>query len=204
MEPKPPHLADRKPYRLYEDDDWLRTIKMLLRSLGENECRSGLIETPKRFLKALEFYTSGYGEKPEEVFKVFEDGAEGYDEMITLRGIPLWSSCEHHLAPFFGVAHVGYIPNGKIVGLSKIPRLVDIFARRLQVQERLTSQIADCMQEHLKPIGCGVVIEARHTCMECRGVQKSGIVTTTSALRGVIKDKPDARAEFLSLIYNKT
>ena len=133
---------------------------------------------------------------------MFEDGAEGCDEMVVVHDIPVYSHCEHHLAAIFGIATVAYIPNGKIVGLSKLPRLVDIFARRLQVQERLTNQVADAIMKHLEPKGCGVVVKARHMCMESRGIRQPNSYTTTSALRGVFKSDPSARAEFLSLTRN--
>lgn len=172
----------------------------LLQYIGEDVNRGGLLETPQRFLKAWQFYTRGYNQDPAEVLKVFEDGADKVDEMVLVRSIPVYSQCEHHLAPFFGVAHVGYIPSGKIVGLSKLSRLVDIFARRLQVQERLTNQVADALEEHLGALGVAVVLECRHMCMESRGVCQQGHSTITSAMRGVMKDKPEARAEFLELI----
>jgi GTP cyclohydrolase I len=172
----------------------------LLQFIGEDPKRGGLIETPQRFLKAWGHWSSGYKQAPAEVLKVFEDGAEKCDELVLVKNIPVYSHCEHHLAPFFGVAHVGYIPNGKIVGLSKLSRLVDIYARRLQVQERLTNQIADALEEHLQPLGVGVVIECRHLCMESRGVARQGSHTTTSAMRGALRIKPEARAEFMSLI----
>lgn len=172
----------------------------LLQYIGEDANRGGLAETPKRFLKAWKFWTSGYNKDPKEILKVFEDGAEDCDEMVLVRDIPFYSQCEHHLAPFFGVAHVAYIPDGKIVGLSKLSRLVDMYARRLQVQERLTNQVADALQKHLEPLGVAVVINARHMCMESRGVCQQGHSTTTSAMRGAFKDEHDARAEFLSLI----
>lgn len=168
--------------------------------VGENPSRQGLRETPERYVRALEFWTSGYQAHSSSVLKCFEDGAEGFDEMVFQRDIPFYSLCEHHLAPFFGVVHIGYVPNGKIVGLSKLARLVDIFARRLQVQERLCCQIADTLVRGLAAKGVGVVIQARHLCMESRGVQKSGTVTITTALRGVFKAEPDARAEFMALV----
>lgn len=161
--------------------------------------REGLRETPKRFASAWEFWTSGYHRNPAHVLKVFEDGAERYDELLIQRNIPVYSHCEHHLAPFFGVAHIGYIPSKRIVGLSKLSQVVDIFARRLQVQERLTTQIADALAEHLKPRGIAVVLECRHLCMESRGVQRTNTTTTSSALRGKLK-AGEARAEFYSLI----
>jgi GTP cyclohydrolase I len=172
----------------------------LLQFIGEDPTRGGLLETPKRFLKAWREYSRGYNENASDLLKVFEDGAEKCDEMVLVKDIPVYSHCEHHLAPFFGVAHVAYIPNGKIVGLSKLSRLVDMFAKRLQVQERLTNQIADALEEHLHPLGVGVVIECRHMCMESRGIQRQGASTVTSAMRGALHDEPSARAEFLSLI----
>jgi len=172
----------------------------LLQFIGEDPARGGLVETPKRFLKAWEHYASGYTQSPGDILKVFEDGAEKCDEMVIVRDIPVYSHCEHHLAPFFGVAHIGYIPDGRIVGLSKLSRLVDVFARRLQVQERLTNQIADAMEEHLKPIGVAVTVSCRHMCMEARGIQRQGSSTITSAMRGAMKEKPEARAEFVELI----
>lgn len=161
--------------------------------------REGLAETPDRVAKAWEFWTSGYDQDPADVLKVFEDGADGYDEMVAVVDIPVYSKCEHHLADIFGRATVAYIPNGKIVGLSKLSRLVDIFARRLQVQERLTVQIADALEEHLEPVGVGVKVEARHMCMESRGLCQQGHHTVTTALRGAMKDEPQARMEFLAL-----
>lgn len=160
--------------------------------------REGLMETPGRVAKAWEFWTRGYGMNPADILKVFEDGADNYDEMVLVRDIPLYSKCEHHLADIFGTACVAYIPNGRIVGLSKISRLVDCFARRLQVQERLTVQIADALVEHLQPLGVGVLVRARHMCMESRGICQQGHHTVTTALRGVLKDKPEARAEFMA------
>jgi GTP cyclohydrolase I len=175
-------------------------VRQLLRLIGEDPDREGLQETPLRFLKAMAEYTKGYREKPENVLKVFEDGGEGVDEMVIVRDIPVYSLCEHHLAPFFGKAYVGYVPDKKILGLSKISRLVEVFSRRLQVQERLTNQIADALAKHLQPLGVAVVIECRHLCMESRGVKHAGSSTVTSALRGSIKKNADTRKEFLSLI----
>lgn len=174
--------------------------RRLLQYIGEDPDRGGLVETPKRFLKAWSFWTQGYKQDPADILKVFEDGAESCDEMVLVRDIPVYSQCEHHLAPFFGKAHVAYIPSGKIVGLSKLSRLVDVFARRLQVQERLTNQVADALEQHLDPLGVGVVLECQHMCMESRGIQRSGAITTTSAMRGAMRDKPEARAELLRLI----
>lgn len=170
----------------------------ILQYVGEDPQRGGLLETPGRVAKAWEFWCKGYGQDPAVLLKTFEDGAEGCDEMVVVRDIPFYSHCEHHMAPIFGTATVAYIPNGKIVGLSKINRLVDCFARRLQVQERLTTQIADAIMEHLEPKGVGVIVNARHLCMESRGVCQQGHSTITSALRGVFKEGTQ-RAEFLAL-----
>lgn len=172
----------------------------LMEYIGEDPTREGLLETPKRFAKAWQHWTSGYKQNPADVLKVFDDGAEKCDELVLVRDIPIYSHCEHHLAAIFGSAHIGYIPNGKIVGLSKLARIADIFARRLQVQERLTNQIADALEEHLNPLGVGVVIQARHFCMESRGIEKMGSATITSAMRGVFRSNPSARAEFMGLI----
>ena len=174
-------------------------IQNLLYHLGENPHREGLRETPARVVKAWRHWTQGYGQEAADVLKTFEDGAEGCDEMVIVRGIDLFSHCEHHMAPFFGKAHVAYIPDKRIVGLSKLARVVDIFAHRLQVQERMTNQIANAINEVLQPIGVGVIIEATHFCMCSRGVNKQGSTTVTSALRGAIKTKPEARAEFMAL-----
>jgi GTP cyclohydrolase I len=172
----------------------------MLQYIGEDVGREGLQETPARYAKALKQWFSGYGKNPADVLKVFTDGAQGVDEMVLETDIPVYSFCEHHMAPIFGVAHVAYIPNGKVVGLSKLVRLVDIFARRLQVQERLTNDITSALEENLDAQGVGVVLQCRHFCMESRGVCKSGVVTTTSSLRGALKHEPSARAEFFSLI----
>ena len=189
--------ADKK--RRYKPKD-VELVRQLLRLIGEDPDREGLQETPLRFLKAMTEYTRGYREKPEDVLKVFGDGGEGVDEMVIVRDIPVYSLCEHHLAPFFGKAYVGYVPDKKILGLSKISRLVEVYSRRLQVQERLTNQIADALAKHLQPLGVAVVIECRHLCMESRGVKHAGSSTVTSALRGSIKKNADTRKEFLSLI----
>lgn len=186
---------------LNENDDYttaLRAARLLLESSGDDISRGGLEETPGRFAKAWNFWTSGYGKDPKDVLKTFDDGA--CSEMVFQGNINVWSLCEHHLAPFFGVAHIGYIPNGKIIGLSKFYRLAEIFARRLQVQERLTTDIADALVEHLEPLGVGVVLRCRHSCMESRGIQKAGGATITSALRGAMKDESPARAEFLRFV----
>lgn len=175
-------------------------IRELLYFLGEDGEREGLRETPGRALKALQFFTSGYQQDPKRILKTFEDGAERVDEMVVQLGIPFWSTCEHHLLPFWGLAHIGYIPSTRIVGLSKISRLVDIFARRLTVQEHLTVNIAEALMNGLEARGVGVVMQARHSCMESRGIQKAGTVTVTSVMRGVFREKPETRAEFLALV----
>jgi GTP cyclohydrolase I len=171
----------------------------LLQYIGEDPKRGGLHETPARVLKAWRHWAQGYGQDPMAVLKTFEDGAEGVDEMVVVRDIPFYSHCEHHLAPFFGTATIAYIPERKIVGLSKLSRLLGIYAHRLQVQERLTNQVADALWQGLAPKGVGVLVRARHLCMESRGICKQGHSTITSALRGVLHDEASARAEFLSL-----
>lgn len=175
-------------------------VHNILTAVGEDGSREGLRETPQRVAKAFREWTSGYEQAPEEVLKVFADGAANYDQMVFQGSIPVYSLCEHHMAPFFGIAHLAYIPQGKIVGLSKLARLVNIYARRLQVQERLTDQIADALHTYLKPQGVGVVVRCRHLCMESRGIRQAGTSTITSALRGSIKDEPETRAEFLKLV----
>ena len=173
---------------------------MLLNAIeGGPQVREGLRETPGRVAKAYEHWFSGYKQDPADLLKTFKDGAADYDEMILVRSIPFYSHCEHHMAPFFGTIDVAYIPNSRIVGLSKLPRLVDVFARRLQVQERMTTQIADAIMEHLEPKGCGVIARARHLCMESRGIQKQGCETFTSALRGVFLAQAETRSEFFQL-----
>jgi len=169
----------------------------LIKILGEDPQREGLIKTPKRVAKAYEKLFSGYTQNPKDIITVFDD--ENYDEMIVVKDIEFYSHCEHHILPFFGRAKVGYIPNGKIVGLSKIPRIVDIFARRLQNQERLTQQIAESIQELLQPKGVGVIIEAQHLCMMSRGVEKQQSSVSTSAMLGLFKSNANTRSEFLTL-----
>lgn len=175
-------------------------IIQLLEYLGEDPEREGLRDTPRRVLAAWKYWCGGYSMDPKSIFKTFEDGAENCgDELVIVHNVPIISKCEHHLADITGIAHIGYIPNGKIVGLSKLARLADMFARRLQVQERLTNQIADTLVEGLSPKGVGVIIRAGHACMSTRGVRIHGSETTTSAIRGVLLSKPEARAEFLTL-----
>jgi GTP cyclohydrolase I len=171
-------------------------VTRLLQYLGEDVTRQGLVETPKRVCKALREMTVGYSESPEKILgTVFE---QDYDEVVICRGIPFTSLCEHHMLPFTGTADVGYLP-GKVVGLSKLARLVDCFSRRLQMQERLTKQIADALMQYLEAKGAAVVVRGQHACMSCRGVRKPGADMVTSVMLGVFRDKPEARAEFLSL-----
>jgi GTP cyclohydrolase I len=179
----------------FDEQDWKRFLK----SLGEDPERPGLIETPARVTKAWKYWASGYGQNPTEILKVFEDGAEDYNELIVVRNIPVYSHCEHHLAPFFGKATVGYMPNGKIVGLSKLTRLMECFAKRLQVQERLTIQVANALMECLQPKAVGVVIRCRHLCMESRGIKTAGEETVTSAMLGELQPNLAMRTEFLHL-----
>jgi GTP cyclohydrolase I len=176
-------------------------VRRELELLGEDPAREGLLNTPSRVAKAMDFLTQGYNSSAEEVVGegIF---AEEHDNMIMVRDIELYSLCEHHMLPFFGKAHVAYIPNGKIVGLSKIPRIVDVYARRLQVQERLTEQVAEGLCRVLKPKGVGVVIEASHLCMMMRGVEKQNSKTITSALRGAFREDPKTRDEFLRLAHS--
>jgi GTP cyclohydrolase I len=183
--------------RRYAVEGMYPLIKTLLTHVGEDAGRPGLADTPKRVMAAWEFMTSGYHRDPLDVLKSFDDGAAGCDELIFQSSIPVWSTCEHHMLPFFGVAHIGYLPNGRILGLSKFSRLIEVFARRLQVQERLTVQVASALMDGLEPFGVGVVLQCRHTCMEARGVQQAGTVTTTTALRGRFKSDLGLKAEFL-------
>jgi GTP cyclohydrolase I len=185
------------------DEDKINAVavhyKDILERLGEDPQREGLVKTPERVAKALQYLTHGYDIKPEQILKsaMFR---EDYSQMVVVKDIEVFSMCEHHMLPFFGKAHIAYIPNGHIVGLSKIPRVVDAFARRLQVQERLTNEIRDCIQDTLLPAGVAVVIECKHLCMAMRGVQKQNSVTTTSAFTGEFMKNDKTRAEFLRLI----
>lgn len=183
-----------------KDEDFEFTITRLLQHIGENANRGGLLETPKRVVKAWKSWTSGYSKNPGDLLKVFEDGAESYNEMVVVKDIPFYSHCEHHLAPFFGTATIAYVPDGKIVGLSKLSRLLEMFASRLQVQERLTNQVADAIEQYLEPWGVGVVIKARHLCMESRGIRQQGHSTVTSSLRGIVRSQSETRAEFMALV----
>ncbi|NQX98811.1 MAG: GTP cyclohydrolase I FolE [Flavobacteriales bacterium] len=175
--------------------------KNVITDLGEDITREGLEKTPERVAKAMQFLTHGYDLDPTEIIKsaMF---TEDHHQMVIVKDIELYSMCEHHMLPFFGKAHIAYIPNGKIVGLSKIPRIVDAFARRLQVQERLTDQIKDCINDTLSPLGVAVVVEAQHMCMQMRGIQKQNSFTTTSSFVGAF-EKGSTRKEFISLISNK-
>jgi GTP cyclohydrolase IA len=175
-------------------------VESLLSELGEDPGRQGLRETPERVARAMRELTDGYGAKPEEVISgaVFD---QDYDEMVVVKDIPFYSLCEHHMLPFFGRCHVGYLPKGKVVGLSKIPRLVEVFAHRLQLQERLTNEIAQALNDAIAPNGVGVVIEARHLCMEMRGVETPGGQMVTSCMLGVFRRDSRTRAEFLGLVH---
>lgn len=191
-------------YKKYEEynievlDEVKDRYKQIITDLGEDASREGLLKTRERAAKAIQFLTQGYTQDPVKILKsaMF---AESYNEMVIVKDIELYSLCEHHMLPFFGKVHMAYIPNGHIVGLSKLPRIVDVFARRLQVQERLTEQILDCINDTLKPQGTAVVIEAAHMCMMMRGVQKQNSITTTSGFRGQF-EKNETRNEFLKLI----
>jgi GTP cyclohydrolase I len=177
-------------------------IRSILTQVGEDPTRDGLLNTPKRVDRSFRFLTSGYRMNVDEILnKALFDVA--YDEMVIVRDIELFSLCEHHLLPFFGKAHVGYIPNGKVIGLSKIPRLVDMFARRLQVQERLTTEIAETINDKIHPRGVAVVIEAQHLCMIMRGVEKQNSVAVTSSMHGVFKENQNTRNEFLNLVRHQ-
>ena len=174
-------------------------IENILHAIGEDPKREGLLKTPERVEKSLNFLTSGYDV---DIDQLVNDALynENYDEMVIVKNIDFYSLCEHHMLPFFGKCHVAYLPNGKIIGLSKVPRLVDAYGRRLQVQERLTTQIAHCIEDIVKPTGVGVVIEATHLCMSMRGVEKQNSYTTTSSMLGSFKKDPRTRGEFLSLL----
>ena len=178
------------------------SVYTILENIGEDPSRQGLLKTPERVAKAYSFITQGYEQDARRILRsaMFD---EDYSEMVLVKDIELYSLCEHHMLPFFGKAHIAYIPNGRIVGLSKIPRIVDVFARRLQVQERLTIEIRDAIQETLEPVGVAVVIEAQHLCMQMRGVSKQNSVTTTSAFSGAFMEDVKTRKEFISLIGSK-
>lgn len=189
--------------RIKSNDRLVRSLRSaardILERIGEDPEREGLVKTPARFEAAFSYLTAGYRKQPQDVLNgaVFE---EDYDEMVIIRDIDVFSLCEHHLLPFYGKCHVGYVPDRKIVGLSKIPRLVDVFARRLQVQERLTNQIAHCLMDELHPLGVGVIIEALHLCMAMRGVEKQNAICSTSAMLGSFRSDRRTRMEFMNLI----
>lgn len=192
-------LFSSQPLKGQDHERIEELVRELLILLGENPEREGLLKTPSRAAHSLKYLTQGYRQ---DIKKVLNDAifCEPYDEMVVVKDIEIFSLCEHHMLPFYGKAHVAYIPDGKIIGLSKIPRLVDVFAKRLQVQERLTSQIADCLMEALNPHGVGIVIEAYHLCMAMRGVEKQNAYTITSAMLGSFRNSDRVRQEFLSLI----
>jgi len=184
-------------------DPMEEAVRIFLQELGEDPQRDGLLKTPERVAKSLRFLTSGYRQDVDKVL----NGAMyevAYDEMVIVKDIEVFSLCEHHLLPFFGRCHVAYIPNQKVIGLSKLPRLVDVFARRLQVQERLTTQIAETIMQKINPQGVGVVIEAKHLCMIMRGVEKQNSVAVTSAMLGVFREEIETREEFLSLVRSRS
>jgi len=178
-------------------------VREMIVRLGEDPAREGLARTPDRVHRAYEFLTKGYREDPEALLKkaLF---TVTYDEMVIVKDIEMFSLCEHHMLPFFGKVHVAYVPNGRVIGLSKIPRLIEIFSRRLQIQERMTTQIAETIQRAIDPQGVGVVIEARHLCMMMRGVEKQHSAAVTSSMLGCFRDEQETRTEFLSLIRNRT
>jgi GTP cyclohydrolase I len=182
--------------------DFESAIRKILEEIGENPDRQGLVDTPKRIEKMYRELTRGYRQNPEEIINQAMFDVD-YDEMVVVTNINYYSLCEHHMLPFLGVAHVGYIPRGRVVGLSKIPRIVDMFARRLQVQERMTAQIANVLQDHLDPDGVGVVVEGYHMCMSMRGVEKEKAKMITSTLLGSFREEPATRAEFLQLIRSE-
>ncbi len=185
-----------------QEERFSKVVTELLELLGENPKREGLEKTPVRVTKSLRYLTQGYQMDPKEILKnaIFK---EPYDEMVIVKDIEIFSLCEHHLLPFYGKAHVAYIPNGKIIGLSKLPRIVEVFSKRLQVQERLTTQIAECLMTALNPKGVAVVIEALHLCMSMRGVRKADAYTITSSMLGAFRKDARSRSEFLSLIRLK-
>ena len=179
-----------------------KAVKTLLQWAGDDPAREGLVDTPARVARAFEDWFSGYGQDPEEYLKRTFEEIEGYDDMVVLKDIRFESHCEHHLAPIIGRAHVGYLPTSRVVGISKLARVVEAFARRLQVQEKMNAQIAHCIQKVLQPKGVAVVIEAAHQCMTTRGVHKTGVTMVTSTMLGAFRDNSDTRREFLAVIGN--
>ena len=184
---------------MVENEKIADLTKLLLKEIGEDPNREGLIKTPSRVSKAWSFFSRGYNQDVDEIINdaIFNENAK---DMVVVRDVEFFSLCEHHLIPFFGKAHVAYIPNGKVVGLSKIPRIIDMYSRRLQVQERLTRQIAETLQDVLQPIGVAVIMEGQHMCMQMRGVEKQNSLTTTSSMLGKFRQSDRTRAEFLSII----
>lgn len=188
--------SKQKPSRSEAED----AVRVLLRWAGDDPTREGLLDTPKRVTKAYQEFFRGYEEDPQQILsRTFEEVC-GYDEMIVLRDIPFESHCEHHMAPIIGRAHVGYLPNKKVVGISKLARIVDTYAKRLQVQEKMTAQIADCIQDVLEPLGVGVIIQATHECMSTRGVHAHGVSMVTSRMVGAFRNDDKTRREFLSVV----
>lgn len=175
-------------------------VRVLLKYAGEDPNREGLIETPKRVVKSYDEFYQGYEEDPHDYLSRTFEEVSGYDEMVVLRDIPFSSHCEHHMAPIIGIAHVGYLPKNKVVGISKLARVVDTYAKRLQVQEKMTAEIADCIQEILDPLGVGVVIQATHECMSTRGILKQGVSMVTSRMAGAFRDDEKTRREFLAVV----
>jgi GTP cyclohydrolase IA len=198
----PLSLMKKTGESVLKDANYEELVREMLVRIGEDPDREGLLRTPHRVEKAMEYMTKGYHETPQDVVNdaLF---TVSYDEMVIVKDIEMFSMCEHHMLPFFGKVHIAYIPNGKVIGLSKLPRLVDIFARRLQVQERMTTEIAEAIQEVIQPQGVGVIVEARHLCMMMRGVEKQHSSAVTSAMLGVFRDL-DTRTEFLSLVRQKS
>ena len=195
-------MKDEKMYNDETTSNLSGHYEEVLKQIGEDPTREGLLKTPERMAKAMQFLTHGYDINPDDLIKqaIFH---EEYSEMVIVKDIDIYSMCEHHMLPFFGKAHIAYIPNGKIVGLSKIPRVVDAYSRRLQVQERLTIEIRDCIQRTLDPKGVAVVIECSHMCMQMRGVQKQNSVTTSSAFTGLFMNNDSTRREFVNLVQAK-
>ncbi len=181
-----------------EKADKEEVVLRLLEQIGEDPTREGLLETPKRVVEMHKEVFGGYSQNPEDILKVFKDGA--CDEMVLLKDIEFYSYCEHHMVPFMGKAHIAYLPNGKVIGVSKLARLLDIFARRLQIQERIGQQVVEALMKYLEPLGAACIIEAQHLCMKSRGVKKQSSVMVTSAMRGVFREDAAARAELMSLI----
>jgi len=184
--------------RMTKDNGPVENVRRLLEYIGEDPKREGLLETPNRVIRSYETLFGGYKQKPEDVIKVFED--DTCDEMVLLKNVEFTSTCEHHILPFFGKAHIAYIPDGRVIGISKLARILEIYARRLQIQERIGQQITDCLMQFLKPKGAACVLEAQHACMVCRGVQKQNSVMMTSSLTGVFLEHAQTRSEFFSMI----